>query len=282
MEKVYCWKFDRTRDLERIIFEENGKPETLNQSSFLIPAGAYTTFRTYRKKFVFHMKDHLQRLEDTARFTNHKIRILHDDVHIALRRILSEIEWEECRIRITVDMQSEDGIFFICVEELAIPTASEYLNGVSVITINDKRDNPKAKLSEFIPVADYYKKMMNKSDHESLMVAEDSAILEGISSNFFAVKDGIIRTAGSGILEGITRSFVLEIAAQLGIPVVLQAVFTSELPDLQETFITSSSRGILPVNRINGVPIGNGQPGQITRKLSLKFNEQLEENLELI
>jgi branched-subunit amino acid aminotransferase/4-amino-4-deoxychorismate lyase len=84
------------------------------------------------------------------------------------------------------------------------------------------------------------------------------------------------------VLAGITRGLVLESARRLGLPVRFQPVHLSEIAQLQGAFITSSSRGVLPVVRVDTIRIGSGKPDRITRRLEQAYDEMLLEQLEPI
>jgi branched-subunit amino acid aminotransferase/4-amino-4-deoxychorismate lyase len=98
-------------------------------------------------------------------------------------------------------------------------------------------------------------------------VDEDGRILEGLTSNFFALKGGVLWTNEGSVLSGITRSLVIDVAAESGLKINLESVTTSEILQIEEAFITSSSRAILPVVQIDDFVIGDGKPGQVTCKL---------------
>ena len=97
--------------------------------------------------------------------------------------------------------------------------------------------------------------------HEGLMVADDGAILEGLSSNFFGIRGGRLHTEEARALAGVTRSMVLELAAGL-LPRGEGPVHVPEVPELEEAFITSVSREVLPVVRIDGTVIGTASRGR--------------------
>lgn len=280
-EKVLCWKWS-PNGIEKLTFANEKTPDSFDEASILIPVGAYTTFRTYHKFSALHFPSHIQRLEETARLIQKEIRLDHQKFHLAVRNALSAAPWDECRVRITVLPESEGNTIFIFLEELLTPSPEQYQMGVNVVTIKARRENPKAKLSGFLPIARNYRGQSDTSAHELLMVSEDNEILEGLSSNFFAVRNGVLHTAGSGILEGITRSFVLEIARKLNFPLSFDAIQLEDVARLDESFITSSSRGILPVVKIDDIQIGQGKPGQLTMLLSSEFEEKLDGNLEEI
>lgn len=92
-------------------------------------------------------------------------------------------------------------------------------------------------------------------------------VVEGPGFNVFAVRHGRLITPADGVLEGITRRTVIEIAGTLGIPVEVRALAAGELRSADEAFLSSSGGGVLPVTRVDGRPVGAAQPGAITRRL---------------
>ncbi|OJU88949.1 MAG: branched-chain amino acid transferase [Burkholderiales bacterium 66-5] len=93
-------------------------------------------------------------------------------------------------------------------------------------------------------------------------------VVEGPGFNVFAVgADGTIVTPAQGVLEGITRRTVIEIAQTLGLPLQQRALSAAALRSAREAFISSSAGGILPVTRVDGQPLGDGQPGPVTRRV---------------
>ncbi len=113
------------------------------------------------------------------------------------------------------------------------------------------------------------------------MVDQSGFILEGLSSNFFAVKEGSLRTAGENVIVGTTRALVLELAADLA-PIVLEPVCVSELGAVSECFITSVSREILPVVRVAECIIGKGRPGDVSRELLRRFQAYVRASSEAV
>lgn len=92
-------------------------------------------------------------------------------------------------------------------------------------------------------------------------------VVEGPGFNVFAVIDGGLVTPAEGVLEGITRRTVIELARSLAIPVSLRALPAAELRGAQEAFLSSSGGGVLPVTRVDGQPVSDGAPGPVTRRL---------------
>lgn len=100
-----------------------------------------------------------------------------------------------------------------------------------------------------------------------LLVDAQGHVVEGPGFNIFCVQDGSVVTPAAGMLEGITRRTVLEMAAALQLPVQVRAVADDELRGADEVFISTSGGGVLPVTRVDGDAIADGLPGPITRRL---------------
>ena len=96
-----------------------------------------------------------------------------------------------------------------------------------------------------------------------------------MGSNFFYVREGVLHTAGRGVLIGITRQTVIALARFNEIDVHYKALPLNELTSIQEAFITNSSHGIVPVVEIRGETIGNGKVGEMTRRLRGRYDEQV-------
>ena len=112
--------------------------------------------------------------------------------------------------------------------------------------------------------------------HEAIIVDAHGQLVEGTTSNIFVVREGALCTppVEAGILEGITRRSVLELAAQRGLPFREVALRASDLERASEVFITSSIREIVPVVRVDDVPVGGGKPGATTLALLDAYRAQ--------
>jgi branched-chain amino acid aminotransferase len=257
--------------------------ETLDESSRLLPGGAYTTFRTYEGAKVLCLSDHFRRLEETARLAGKPVYLDEGALRAALRRILAESSpSSDRRFRLTLDLEDCPGVVYIASEPLMSLPPSAYQEGVRVITSDLQRQLPQAKLTRFIARAEPVRRSLPAGVHEAIMVAPDGRLLEGLSSNFYAVKNGELWTAQEGVLAGVTRSLVLKCAQRLGIVLRGEAARLADLPALEEAFISSSSRGVLPVRQIDQYVVGNGQPGKLTRKLMQAYQECVRERAEPI
>jgi D-alanine transaminase len=110
---------------------------------------------------------------------------------------------------------------------------------------------------------------------EALFV-RDSAVLEGSYSSLFFVLEGEVRTAPKNnyILPSITRDIVLDLCRTSGVPARESPVFTHELPRATESFVAGTTVEVMPIARIDGVAVGDGVPGPVTRKLQKLFRDR--------
>jgi branched-chain amino acid aminotransferase len=254
----------------------NVEPSSLNQASEALPQGGYTTLRTYGKSNALHLEDHFARLEETARLSGVIIQMDWSRVRSGMRQALAAFSAPEARVRLTVDQMEDPGELFISVEPLSIPSMGAYAEGVAVATQLMMRLSPKAKLTGFISRANEIRRQSaSENVEEVLMVGPDNRILEGLTSNFFAFYRGEIWTAEDGVLPGITRSLVLEECQNEKLRIRLSGFPLEEVPALSEAFITSTSRAVLPVTRIDNLKIGYGLPGPITNRLLERYQRRV-------
>jgi branched-chain amino acid aminotransferase len=117
---------------------------------------------------------------------------------------------------------------------------------------------------------DFVRGLLEAYDRDAVLpILGDGAgnVTEGPGVNVFAVRDGALLTPERGVLEGITRLTVLDIAAELGIPSRVGAVPLSTLYEADEIFLTSTAGGVMPVAELDGRPVGDGAPGELTRRI---------------
>jgi branched-chain amino acid aminotransferase len=101
----------------------------------------------------------------------------------------------------------------------------------------------------------------------AILVDREGNVVEGPGFNVFVVRDGVILTPDSGVLEGITRRTVMELASDLGIPLERRSVPADEMRRAGEVFVTSTAGGIMPVTKVDGEAVGDGKPGPVTSRL---------------
>ena len=247
-----------------------GHAASLAASSSGLPEGGYTTLRTYRGSRVLRLHEHVQRLAASAGAPLEETL-----VRSALRAALAAAGHPESRVRLTWAPPR----LFVAVEPFTPAPASDYRDGVRCAVVGAHRERPASKDTRFIATAESEYRRLPAGVHEGLLASEDGRLLEGLSSNFFALHEGVLRTEGERALPGITRSLLLEVAEGV-VPVALRAVRVDELPAVTECFITSASRGVLPVVRVDALEIGTGRPGPVTATLRGRFDQRIEAEAE--
>ncbi len=257
--------------------------DTFDEFTVRVPGGAYTTFRTFEHDKALRVEDHLERLQETAQLAGNPLRFESAKIRADLRQIIDKYpQNKELRVQIVLDLYEYPGDIYYMSELLKTPGADAYQNGVKLITCSMRRYNPKAKLTRAIPRAEKIRSEFAVDVHEALMVDEDGKILEGLTSNFFAVKGGRLWTNESEVLSGVTRSLVIDAAEEAGLKLNLKSVTLSEILKIEEAFITSSSRAILPVVQIDDQVIGEGKPGLITHRLMGCLEDRIHREIEPI
>ena len=256
--------------------------KTIKQTSEFTPLGAYTSFRTYDRFGVLRLTKHFNRLEETSRLAGYEISLDRDGLKNNLKKLLENSSDGEKRLRVTIDLEKEIGTVYIAMEPLDVPSPEKYRNGIVCRTAEAHRENPKAKLSNFLSRAEGIRSRELQQFDEILMVSPEGNLLEGLSSNFYGVLDGTVYTAEEGVLSGTTRDFILNIAREMNIPLRLEPVRLSQIADLDEAFISSTSRAVLPIRQIDGTVMKEAVPGTLTRLLMDKFAEKLSSEIEWI
>jgi branched-chain amino acid aminotransferase len=265
----------RTYEVFEHRVEPIGEAANLTSASAQLPQGSYTSFRTYGGRRVLRLDQHLARLEESL--PGGPQTLDRAGARRGLGAALDETGFVESRVRLTFAPPR----LFVSVEPFDPLPETLYASGVAAQTLPLHRDDPHRKDTHFIATADRAYRELPEGVHEGLLVAEDGSILEGLTSNFFAVAAGRLRTEEARVLLGVTRSLVLELARGL-MPIDPTAIRRDELPAVREAFVTSVSREVLPVVRIDGQAIGDGRPGGTTRALREGFRALVEREAEAV
>lgn len=252
---------------------------------FLYGDSVFETVRTYGG-VLFALDEHLSRLEDSALKMGLELPVPRSELADETTRAVAAAGNEESYARIMLTRGSgpvgldpelaEKALRVILVEPLSVPPPDHYEHGikahcVETVRASDAADN--AKLGNYLASALALRKARQAGAHEALVVNRDGLVVEGTTSNVFAVKDGVLVTPplDSGVLAGITRQRVLDIAGAEGLKVELRAMTPDEIVQSDELFLTSSIREILPVVSVDGRQISDGRPGPLTRRLHRGF-----------
>ncbi|HXQ34564.1 MAG TPA: aminotransferase class IV, partial [Anaerolineales bacterium] len=157
-------------------------------------------------------------------------------------------------------------------------------------TTNIQRNTPRLKSTAFISASESERQHIAQEGIFEALLVKNGRILEGMTSNFFYMMNAPdssaqcedLLTAQSDVLFGVTRKTVIHLARGRGLDVKYRSLKLDQLSDVNEAFITSSSRGVVPVIQIDDVMVGQGRPGRITRMLMSAYDEYVLENAEKI
>ena len=236
--------------------------------------GIYTGMRTFRHDRFLWLDAHLERLESNLATLGWDFELDRDVVRHGLHSLVSAYPGEDARVRLDVLAEGPRDERLVCELRPFEPVPAAFIaEGVGVELTNElRRELPRVKRTAFIEQRKPYP-LQGQECYEHVMVSSDGRVLEGTSSNFFGVRAGVLRTSGDDVLEGITRKVFLHLAARAGLPVELRSLHTGDLDELEEAFITSSSRGLVPVCAIAGRTVGSGVPGPVARRLLADYAE---------
>lgn len=169
----------------------------------------------------------------------------------------------------------------VIVTPLKSPPPETYLDGVAVVTyrterVTDHSAAAGAKVGNYLMAVLANRAARAANAAEALIVDGRERVIEGATSNVFAVIDDVLVTPPEedGILLGITRETVLDVAGQLGMPVRLASLPLTELWQASEVFVSSSIRELVPVVSIDGQRVGAGKPGPHVARLLAAFREK--------
>ena len=241
--------------------------------------GVYTVSNSYNCTQVLLLDAHLDRLEDSANREGIPLRYNRRRLRYALRRMIVESAYGDVRFRISIPADAPYEMI-LSIEPFQPPAPKLRKTGVRCITSSAAtRSNPDSKSSEWMYKRQTLEAAMPKGIYETFLVNGQGFILEGLSCNFYAIEDGELLSAGEGVLAGISRKIVIEICAGI-IPLRMEAPCVDNIPLFSEAFLTSSSRGIIPVIEIDGYTIGGGTVGPTTTKLQDAYERWVADRLE--
>ena len=250
------------------------------------PESAYLVTRTYRGDNVLDLAAHIQRMRTSLRSIGAECPIGDARLREGVARVVAAIDGD-VRFRVAVCAATPDTAL-VCAEPLVPPSADALQNGVDcTLARGVTRRDAEVKSSTW--VAERAHLAHTAGVYEVLLADDHGAIAEGASSNFYVVRPvhraatdpqrPCLQSAGSGVLRGITRAAVWQLAAAY-CEIDDRAPRFAEHRAWNEAFLTSSSRGIVPVRSIDAFVVG--APGAVTRALQRDYARWIEARLEPI
>lgn len=253
---------------------------------FLYGDSVFETIRTYGGE-PFLLDEHLARLGRSAALIGIPTPIAAADLALEVRRAVRAARNDESYVRVTITRGvgplgldptlARDPLRVILVEPFTPLPAALYRDGVRAVTTRLDRPAdaaPGAKITNYLASLLAVQAAKAQGAHEALLLDARGEVIEGATSNVFIVHDGALTTPPetAGILAGITRAQVIDVAGELGIPVRF-ATF-SPVIFAQEAFLTSSLRELLPLVQIDAHPLGDARPGPITRAIHVAYRHR--------
>jgi branched-chain amino acid aminotransferase len=244
--------------------------------------GVFDLLRTYNGQPYF-LDAHIDRLEASAREIQLPLPWTHDEIAAVVRETLSRNRIPEANIRIVVtggsskDFMTSAGKPRLLVLISAVPRLPDswYTKGVKIISWEVERPIPGAKSIDYISASMALKKAAAESAVEALYIDRNGMALECTTANIFAFSGGKLITPGRGILSGVTRKVVLELADGL-FPIEIRDIAKTELLAAEEVFITGTNKGLVPVVQVDADIIADGRPGESTRRLMAELKRHTE------
>ncbi len=156
--------------------------------------------------------------------------------------------------------------------------ARHYESGIKVAAVDVRRNHPRAldpaiKSSNLLNNILAVREAQSRGAEEPVLLNQEGLVAEGASTNVFLARGGTVATPplSAGILAGITREVVLELLPTLGIPFREEPLRLEDLLAAHEVFMTSTTREVVPVARVDETEIGDGRPGPLTRRVMEAF-----------
>jgi branched-chain amino acid aminotransferase len=271
------------------LYDKDDAKISVYDHGLLYGDGVFEGIRSYGGK-VFRLDQHLDRLYASARAIRLEIPLAKDAMAKAVRDTLQANGITDGYIRLVITRgagylgldprKTSNPQVIIITDHIELYPAELYEKGLAIVTASTIRNHPNA-LNPRIKSLNYLNNILAKIEGvdagapEALMLNHKGEVAECTGDNLFLVRRGELVTppTDAGILEGITREAVIELARSAGHAVHEVALTRHDVYVADECFLTGTAAEVIPVVKCDGRPIGSGQPGPVTRELRKKFIE---------
>ncbi len=249
--------------------------------------GVFEGIRAYGGR-VFRLEAHLQRLAESARAIRLHIPMTPQELAEATLDTINANRITDGYIRLVVTRgvgylgvspaRTGNPSVFIIASQIELYPRELYEKGMAIISCSVIRNHPNA-VSPRIKSLNYLNNILAKIEaldagvHEAVMYNHLGYVAECTGDNIFVIRKGVVMTppTAAGLLEGITRDAVIELLEKRGLPFKEINLTRHDLYVADEAFLTGTAAEVIPVTKIDNRPIGDGQPGMITRQLIADF-----------
>ena len=288
LQRVRCHLMAATVSVNGRITDGERAVVSVFDHGFLYGEGVYETLRTYDRRLFLYDR-HAQRLRRSAamialdlRFTDEELLGAIEDtmrsaglsseayVRVLVTRGVGELSYDP-----TV---TPSHTLVIIVKPQVDPPESAYRDGVRVVIVDIIRNhpgsvNPMIKSNNLMNNALAMQEALRRGAFEGVMRNFRGELTECTTANLFVVRNGSVLTppVEAGLLPGITREFMFEMGAAIGVDVREAALNDDDLYDADEAFLTSTTREAVPIVTVDDRTIGSGSPGPVTLRLLYAF-----------
>ncbi|MGG0528347.1 branched-chain-amino-acid transaminase [Bacillus pumilus] len=282
---------------DELVKKEDAKISVYDHG-FLYGDGVFEGIRVYNGN-IFRMKEHLDRLYDSARSIMLNIPYSLEELTEKMIHTVERNGLKDAYIRLVVSRGAGDlGLdpnncgranTVIIVEPLAIFPKHLYETGIDIVTVPTRRNRPDV-LSPKVKSLNYLNNILVRIEahmagvSEALMLNDQGYVAEGSADNVFIYKKGKLYTPPGyiGALEGITRNAIMEIAEDIGYEVKEEPFTRHDVYTAEEVFLTGTAAEVIAVVKVDGRTIGEGKPGVHTNKLLEQFRKRVVEEGEKV
>ena len=269
------------------LFDKADAKVSVYDHGLLYGDGVFEGLRVYNGK-VFRLKEHIDRFYDSARHIWLEIPMSREQLTEAVLSTVKANDKRDGYIRLIITRgagtlgldprKTTDPQVIIIVDDISLYPPELYDNGMEIVTAATVRNHPNA-LNPRIKSLNYLNNILAKIEairagcHEAVMLNPNGEVAECTGDNIFVVKRGVLRTPplNAGILEGITRNAVIELARAANIPVQEIVLTRHDIYSADECFLTGTAAEVIPIVKCDGRLIGTGKPGPVTRQLRERF-----------
>ncbi len=272
----------------KLVKKEDAKVSVFDHG-LLYGDGVFEGIRSY-DCLVFKLRAHIDRLYASAQGISLKIPMQKKEMEKAIIDTLKANKLKDAYIRVVVTRGEGDlgldprncrhATVFIITDKIALYPAELYHKGLKIVTVPTRRNIPEA-LNPQIKSLNYLNNILGKIEAinagvpEALMLDQNGFVTECTGDNIFMIKDDVVVTppVSVGVLNGITRGAVLEVAAKTGLKTCERMLTRFELYVADEMFLTGTAAELIPVVMIDGRLIGTGSVGKHTSALISAFKK---------
>jgi branched-chain amino acid aminotransferase len=251
--------------------------------------GVFEGIRVYENK-IFKLKEHIDRLYESAQAIMLSIPMSREELSKAVIESVRQNPYEDAYIRLVITRgvgslgldpnKCQRPQIIIIVDKITLYSEDTYRDGMEIVTVATRRNLPEA-INPRIKSLNYLNNILAKIEalhvgyQEAIMLNQEGFVAECTGDNLFIVEKNKLVTPSleHGILDGITRRTVMDLAQKMKIEVVEGTLTRLDLYNSDECFLTGTAAGVVPVIKIDGRLIGTGKPGKVTVELSKKYDE---------